>query len=650
MNKTVVRFTLIFTMALLSCFYLGTAMADTLTLPADLQIIEAEAFYGDTSISDVVLSNHIVEIRSKAFANSSLTNINLPASLSFIAEDALPSPDQVHVTAHEGSYAFDWAVTHGYLLSAPVQNASQGKNREIIVSWTAVDGVDTYNIYYSTTSDISDATVKTGITGNKCTIDQLQQGTTYYTWVKAVGQKGVSAASNMQSVITYPAAPTLNEPVVSGNSISFTWNAVPGASLYRLNYSTIDDFDTSTRIDNIKTTACTVEGLAYNTTYYFWPESANASGGLRKTSSVSATTGPDPAAPVQHALEVYMRQITVSWDASADAQSYRVYYGTTDDISAAAEITGITATSYVLKNLEAGTTYYTWVKAVTAAGVGNASNMEHVITYPSAPVLNTPVVSGNTISLSWNDVKSADRYSIRYGTTNVFNNSNRINNIRLNSHTIEGLEFNTKYYIWMESYNESGGVKTANPIEVTTEDDALTPKQNDPKGGQKKITVSWTAVDSAESYCVYYGTTATFSAAEKISAVTGSSYTITGLAAGTRYYTWVTAVSDGVESNQSNRKSALTLPPAASIETIDVTGNSITVTWKATTSATGYYLKYGTSSDYNAAQGTTETTAGTSCTIIGLDYDTTYYVWIVTKNASGSIRSAAPKTAMTEAN
>lgn len=68
------------------------ALADsTLTMPDALQIIEEEAFYGSTSIDKVVLSNKVKEIRARAFANSTLSEINLPDSLTFIADDAFVS-------------------------------------------------------------------------------------------------------------------------------------------------------------------------------------------------------------------------------------------------------------------------------------------------------------------------------------------------------------------------------------------------------------------------------------------------------------------------------------------------------------------------------------------------------------------------------
>ena len=54
---------------LFSFLAVSAALADPLVMPASLRIIEAESFYGDTSISSVVLGDHVQEIQSKAFAN-----------------------------------------------------------------------------------------------------------------------------------------------------------------------------------------------------------------------------------------------------------------------------------------------------------------------------------------------------------------------------------------------------------------------------------------------------------------------------------------------------------------------------------------------------------------------------------------------------
>ena len=105
--------------SILLALMLLTAWAATgdeaLTMPDDLKIIKPSAFYGDTSLDRVVLPEGVEEIESKAFAGSTLSEINLPASLTFISRSAFDGPDKVHVEAQKGTYAYKWAVKYGYI-------------------------------------------------------------------------------------------------------------------------------------------------------------------------------------------------------------------------------------------------------------------------------------------------------------------------------------------------------------------------------------------------------------------------------------------------------------------------------------------------------------------------------------------------------
>ena len=98
---------------------------DTLKLPRNTKIIDRESFYGAQSISKVELSGNVTEIRSRAFANSSLKAINLPGSISYIAEDAFDLPDEVVMTAAPNTYAYNWAIQHDYSVSPLIDWASK---------------------------------------------------------------------------------------------------------------------------------------------------------------------------------------------------------------------------------------------------------------------------------------------------------------------------------------------------------------------------------------------------------------------------------------------------------------------------------------------------------------------------------------------
>lgn len=86
-----------------------------ITVPGSLRIVDNSAFDGDRSIQKVVLQEGIVSIRYHAFANSSLYEINLPASLRYISENAFDNTNLVTVTAEKGTYAYTWAREHGYI-------------------------------------------------------------------------------------------------------------------------------------------------------------------------------------------------------------------------------------------------------------------------------------------------------------------------------------------------------------------------------------------------------------------------------------------------------------------------------------------------------------------------------------------------------
>lgn len=119
MIRKTISFILVVAMIFIAC---GETMAATLSLPDQLRAIEEEAFEGDTSLDQVVLPEEVESIGSRSFANSSLREINLPESLSFIADDAFENV-RPHITAVEGSYAYQWAADHGYLLGFDDQSA-----------------------------------------------------------------------------------------------------------------------------------------------------------------------------------------------------------------------------------------------------------------------------------------------------------------------------------------------------------------------------------------------------------------------------------------------------------------------------------------------------------------------------------------------
>lgn len=102
---------MVLSLILLLCLFVSPVLAkgaSSITLPEGLMTIEAEAFMGAASLENVYVPEGTTSIGARAFANSSLQYIELPASMESIADDAFEGCDELEVVAPEGSYAAEW--------------------------------------------------------------------------------------------------------------------------------------------------------------------------------------------------------------------------------------------------------------------------------------------------------------------------------------------------------------------------------------------------------------------------------------------------------------------------------------------------------------------------------------------------------------
>ena len=99
--------------ALLALGVCASAESGVLALPDSVAVIGEEAFAGTTSFWKVIVPAGATAIESRAFADSALAEIVLPASVTSIAEDAFEGCDDLIVAAPRGSYAHGWALARG---------------------------------------------------------------------------------------------------------------------------------------------------------------------------------------------------------------------------------------------------------------------------------------------------------------------------------------------------------------------------------------------------------------------------------------------------------------------------------------------------------------------------------------------------------
>jgi fibronectin type 3 domain-containing protein len=208
---------------------------------------------------------------------------------------------QILVAEQAGAYdkidAIDIVQQTGTAPAAPTGVIATAGTAQVSLSWTASAGANSYSIYRSTTAGGEGGTAyKTGITTTSFTDTSLNNGTTYYYQVTAVNTAGESGKSSEVSATPQappPAAPTGLTATAGAAQISLNWNAVSGATGYKIYRGTSSGGETL--LASLSGTATTYldSSVTNGTTYFYQVTAVNGAGESGESSEASAT----PAAP-----------------------------------------------------------------------------------------------------------------------------------------------------------------------------------------------------------------------------------------------------------------------------------------------------------------------------------------------------------------
>jgi len=511
-------------------------------------------------------------------------------------------------------------------------------SRILNISWTQVEGALSYEVWAGVTDNPANAQKYGGDdSGTSVTLTGLTNDTTYYIWIKAKNNIGVSgfsprASGTPSAFAATPPSPQSAPTVIAGSGqLTVSWQTAEGATAYEIWAGTSSNPTISTkRGDDVTALSSIITGLTNGTTYYVWIKAKNTIGTSNFSPMVSGTPSGFlgiPQAPVNSTVSIGTGQITVTWAAVEGATAYEVWTGTVNN-SASATKNGTdisTSLSKTISSLTNGTTYYIWVKAKNSYGTSGFSFVisGKPIANATAPTLSA---SNGQLSVTWAAIAGADQYELFYGT-GINPPQTASQTVTGTSTTISGLVNGTTYNVWISGINSTGtgamsSAANAKPVGNMGNVTLTT-------GGSGQLILNWSIVDGADQYEVYRNTTDSIPASPS-QTVSTTTATISSLTNGTTYYLWIKPKNvngTGSASTSINGKPIGT----PGTPTLSSGYKQLIVTWTAVAGADEYEVYYGIGTPTTLAV----TTTGTTTTIIGLNSGTTYYVRLQAKNANG---------------
>ena len=418
------------------------------------------------------------------------------------------------------------------------------------------------------------------------TINGLTPLTRYYARVRGT-HSTTNFRSDYSDVLEFI---TEGQPPVAKSATNITsssfiahWDAVPGASNYRIDVATDPEFDNmvsnyeNRSIGNV--TQLSISNLFSSTAYYFRVRVDNPT--INRQSANSNTVGVITSAQKPVLLDpiaLNSSSIRIEWEALQRVNQYRV------DIALDANFTNFLSgynnrnvglvTRIDVSGLTSLTTYYIRIRAENTDLniVSVNSDTEQVTTLPAAPTnISISDIETNGFFVSWETANSQLNYQIDLATDSEFSQILPEYDSRLISdgleYTFDDLDSSTEYFFRIRSVNQTGNLRSNYSatfrVATTPDQPEFLPITNLSETG---VTIAWSEIDRITEYRFDIATDSEFEnlhpSYSNKSASTETEIDITELTALTTYYVRVRALNTALNviSDDSETLELITLP------------------------------------------------------------------------------------------
>ncbi|MCM3174151.1 fibronectin type III domain-containing protein [Paenibacillus sp. MER 99-2] len=434
--------------------------------------------------------------------------------------------------------------------ATPVNLAATASDTAIHVNWNAAEQAVQYEIE-------ENGVVKEPFYGVQYRTSPFKPNTTYTYRVRGVNTIGAGQWSEPFELTTLLEKPVLKvTSEESKNTIE--WKAIEFADRYQL------QIDGGTPIELGNVTSYVHEGLEANSTHTYVLKAFSANNESAWSKSVSQLTVPDRADGLK-VTDVTFNKLTLAWTAVKGATGY--------DLEINGVVTAVTGTTYSKTGLTANTEYSVRIRPKNAGGAGSWSDPITGITQMSTPVIEASP-SQEEVVLVWAAVDGATSYEVEAdgvvveGIEDLIYNHAGLTPGTAHKYRVRAIsENNTSAWSAIKAQNTLPGSVAGLVVSAAT---------------NAAITLKWNVVSGATGYDMEIDGV--------VVAVTGSTYTKSGLGANTEHTFRIrskNAAGAGAWSELVTSRTLFNTPVLKATSEKE----AITLTWPAIADATEYEVE-----------------------------------------------------------
>jgi len=320
------------------------------------------------------------------------------------------------------------AVTVDHQTCLPVQNPLTISNITMAgatASWTAVPGATSYE-WAVTTTTTAPTSGFTTVNTNSATISGLNNGTTYYFWVR--NKCSATSWSIWNSVsfttVTCPPVPasTISVSGITTVAANISWTALTGWNGYQVGVNTSSTTPPTTPTTQT-TNTYSATGLVPGTTYYFWirnmcPSPSNSVWVSKSFQTLACPVAGTPTIPAGGNIPF---QVTFNWPGTTTPGVVDYQYQVNTSSTPNATLwTNTSATTATVTGLTPGITYYAIVRSNCSLTQSNTAFVQFINPYPpcDSPVsMSITNVNMHGANIKWRTAVRTTPMGYQYAIT-----------------------------------------------------------------------------------------------------------------------------------------------------------------------------------------------------------------------------------------